>query len=403
MIIRTERIWVKPHPKLSCLCHLAKNLFNEANYLVRQTYFSTRAWIRAAELYSRLQDSPNFKALSQSTAQKILTLVERAWKSFFAAVTDWKSHPEKYFQRPRPPKYKRKDGEFLLWFSKAQLKCVDGRIHLPSIADLCVKMRRSSFQTVIGVRVVPQGVGYVVEVLYTKPVSKIPTDDSVHVAGIDLGLANLITLVNNIGQQPIVVKGGVAKSINQYYNKERARLQGVYARQGIPTGTKLLKLNAKRKRKFNHYFHEVSRFVVDWCQAHDIDTLIIGRNKNWKQHLHLGKRTTQNFVFIPFWKLVQKIHYKATDAGIRVIYTDEAYTSKCSFLDREPVTRKQHYLGKRITRGMFQAKSGTLINSDVNGGYNIMRKAVPNAFADGIEGVWLHPVRWNTKKQATTC
>lgn len=110
--------------------------------------------------------------------------------------------------------------------------------------------------------------------MYTKYVLVIGKTPPVHVVGIDIGLTNLITIVSNIGKKPIVVKGGVVKSINQYFNKERARLQGIYAKQKINSGKKLRKLTDKRNRKIANYFHEVSRFVINWCLKYQIDTLI---------------------------------------------------------------------------------------------------------------------------------
>ena len=171
---------------------------------------------------------------------------------------------------------------------------------------------------------------------------------------------------------------------------------------------KILKLTAKRNRRISNYFHEVSRFVVNWCKTHQIDSLIIGQNKQWKQHVTLGKRINQNFVLLPFHRLIQMIQYKAMDEGIKVIITSEYYTSKCSFLDGEEITNHSSFLGERITRGMFRSKTGRIITSDVNGVYNIIKKEVPNAFAswetaDGIEGVWLHPVRWKTNGQPVVC
>ncbi len=402
-VIRTERFWLKPCPVLSKLCHLSKNLFNEANYLVRQPFFSDGVWIKGTELEEKLKDSINFNSLPLTTSLRILVLVEKAWKAFFNALADWKLHPEKYFQKPRPPKYKQKNGEFTLPIGKEQIK-VRKRI-LTLFGDFHVKLRFSSIQSIIGVRINPQGIGYVLEVLYTKNVPKTPRIKPKRVIGIDIGLANLITMVNNIGRKPIVVKGGVARSINQFYNKEQARLQSLYDKQNLRTiGKKLRKLTDKRNRKLNHYFHEVSHFVVNWCTKNKIDTIIIGRNKLWKQHVKLGKRGNQNFVTIPFSKLIKKIEYKAQDTGIRTILIREDYTSKCSFLDQEPIIRHSAYVGERITRGLFQASTGEMINSDVNGGYNIIKKAVPNAFTqwetiDGIEGVWLHPVRWKTNGQ----
>jgi IS605 OrfB family transposase len=407
-VFRTERIWLKPTPQLRYLCHISKNLYNEANYLVRQAFFAHGQWVRANQLEQELRDSPNFQQLPILTAQKIIQLVEKAWKSFFTAVADWKATPEKYFQRPRVPKYKQKNGQFLIAFPKRLLIISRGVITLPSSTNILIRTRLSPSTPILGVRIVPQGYGYVLEILYTKQIP-IPAEHPPNrIVGIDLGLTNLITMVNNIGKQPIVVKGGVVKSINQFFNKEQACLQQIYDKQQITTGKKLLRLTDKRNRKVANYFHEVSRFVIDWCLKHHIDTLILGHNKLWKQHVTLGRRTNQSFVLLPFNKLVLMLNYKAQDAGIRFISIREDYTSKCSFLDKEPIRQHTTYLGRRITRGLYCTSTGKVINSDVNGGYNIVKKAVPNAFAskeaaDGIEGVWLHPVRWRTKEQPIVC
>ena len=123
-----------------------------------------------------------------------------------------------------------------------------------------------------------------------------------------------------------------------------------------------------------------------------------GTGKFWKQHINLGRRINQNFVSIPFEWLLNQVKYKLNDVGIRLICINESYTSKCSFLDGESISQQPIYKGERITRGLYLSSQGRIINSDVNGGYNILKKAVPNAFSmnetvDGIEGVWLHPVR----------
>ncbi len=396
-VIRTERIWLKPHPNLLRYCHLSKSLFNEANYIVHQGFFSERIWIKAAELHQQLLESPNFKTLPLPTTVKILQLVEQMWKSFFNSTIDWKKHPEKYFRKPRPPKYKRKDGEFILPFKKSQINLTNEILSIPFLG-VKIKTRFKSLDPILGGRIIPQGFGYVVDILYSKYISSIKNQDPKHVVGIDIGVTNLVTMVNNIGLKPIVIKGGIVKSINQYYNKEYARLKSKYSLHGVHTGKKLRKLTTKRKRKLRTYFHEVSRYITNWCLQNHIDTVIIGYNRFWKQHTKLGKRINQNFVTIPFEWLLFQLQYKLNDQGIKVITINEWYTSKCSFLDREEISRKANYQGERISRGLFQSSRGTIINSDVNGGYNIIKKEVPNAFfqqetVDGIEGVWLHPIK----------
>ncbi|RKX96899.1 MAG: transposase [Spirochaetes bacterium] len=394
MVKRVEHIWIKGDNNLSNLCHISKNLYNEANYIIRQELFNSGRWIRYNELYHLLKNSDNYKSLPAQTSQQILKLLDKSWKSFFRAMKEWKKHPEKFLERPRLPRYKDKNGEHILVFTNQQAKIRDGKLILPKMVDLEVKTRVDRLREV---RILPKGVGYLIEIVYEKIINP-KRRDKKHVAGIDLGVRNLITMVNNIGEKPIVVKGGVVKSINQYFNKEMAKLQSIYAKQKIRTGKKAKRLSVKRERKINDVFHKISRAVVNWCIVHDIGIIVIGYNQNWKQRVKISRVNNQNFVQIPFYKLINQITYKAEEEGIRVILQDESHTSKCSFLDEEPVEHREHYVGKRKSRGLFRSARGIIINADVNGACNTVRKAIPNAFqkwsADGIEGVGLHPVRW---------
>jgi len=224
------------------------------------------------------------------------------------------------------------------------------------------------------VRIIPKGVGYVVEIVYEKEVDVVERDKS-RVVGIDLGVRNLVTMANNIGEEPIVVKGGVVKSINQFFNKEMARLQRIYAKQGIKKSKRVKKLSVKRERKLRDFFHKVSKFVAEWCAKRNIGRLVISYNKEWKKGVNLGKKNNQNFVHIPFLMLIQQIKYKAEERGIEVILVEEDHTSKCSFLDNEPIEHRK-YIRKRM-RGLFRSAEGTIINADVNAAYNIKQSRKP--------------------------
>ena len=394
-VIRTEQIWIKGDENIQNLCHISKNLYNEANYIVRHEFFKTKRWIRYNELYKLLKESENYRALPAQTAQQILKIVDRIWKSFFNATNAWKEKPEKFNEMPRPPKYKKKDGVFILIFTNQQVKVKGDWLIFPNVVGLRLKTRIK--ERIKEVRIIPKGVGYVVEIVYEKEVDVVERDKS-RIAGIDLGVRNLVTIANNIGEAPIVVKGGVVKSINQFFNKEMARLQRIYAKQGIKTSKRMKKLSAKRERKLKDFFHKVSKFVAEWCAKRNIGRLVIGYNKEWKKGVNLGKKNNQNFVQIPFWALIQQIKYKAEERGIEVILVEEDHTSKCSFLDCEPIEHRE-YIGRRL-RGLFKSARG-IINADVNAAYNIIRKAIPEAFeADGIEGVGLHPVRWTNDEIA---
>jgi putative transposase len=240
------------------------------------------------------------------------------------------------------------------------------------------------------VRIVPKGQFYVVEVVYEKQIEPAAVDTAL-IAGIDVGLNNLTAITSNKpGFAPVLVNGRPLKYINQGYNKRRAELQ---AKLGKPRRTKRMeRLTTKRTRQINHYLHTHSRRIIDLLVAEGVGTLVIGKNPEWKQEVSLGKRNNQNFVRIPHARFIEMLSYKAELVGIQVILTNESHTSKCSFLDDEPVQHHTRYAGKRITRGLFRASDGRLINADVNGAYNIIRKAIPNAFGNGTAGVVVHPV-----------
>jgi IS605 OrfB family transposase len=389
-VTRTEKIFLPFIEELSYYCHLSKNLYNQATYLIKQELEKSGTWLRYKALWDQLKDSPNYKNLPAQTAQQTLRKVDQNWKAFFRANKDYKDHPEKYLGAPSPPRYKPKNGEFQLLFTHQQVRIRKGLVKLPRKLNLEVQTRLSRHIPLRGARILPRGTGYLLEILYSKEVPE-PEPTQERIAAIDLGVTNLVTMANNIGVDPIVVKGGIIKAINQWFNKERSRLQRIYDRQGRKSGTKLRTLQRKRDRQIDDYFHKTSRETINECLDLMIDTLVIGYNALWKQNVNIGKRNTQNFVNIPFYKLIQQLQYKAEEVGIRVIITEEGYTSKCSFLDLEPIKKHKQYLGKRINRGLYRSKHGTLLNADVNSAYNILRKVVPNAFAEGIVDVGLHP------------
>ncbi|NEN93188.1 MAG: IS200/IS605 family element transposase accessory protein TnpB, partial [Okeania sp. SIO3H1] len=198
--------------------------------------------------------------------------------------------------------------------------------------------------------------------------------------------------------KPLLINGRPLKSINQYYNKVKSFLQSQLPENR--SSKRLKKLCNKREFKINDYLHKASRLIIDTLINQKIGTLIIGHNQEWKQKINLGKRNNQNFVSVPYNKLIEMLSYKAKMVGIYVIITEESYTSKASFIDNDliPIYKKGEknhvtFSGKRIKRGLYRPASKRLINADVNGSLNIMRKAVPNVFDYGIEGVVVHPVR----------
>ena len=402
-LIRTEQIQIKGTDELSSLCHLSKNLWNEANYLIRQEFFINGNWIRYNTLAATLKTSENYKNLNAQTGQQILKVLDRSWKSFFKAIKEWSKNPDKFMGRPKLPNYKPKDGEALLIFTNQQVTIKDHILSFTKKLPLIIKTRLPDNTNLREVRIIPKGLNYICEIIYKKQseegeinkrwYARIHNEN--RVIGIDLGLRNVVTIANNIGEIPIVIKGGILKSMNQYYNKEKAQLQSIYDKQGIKFGTRMSQLNSKRNHKIRDTMHKISRYTIDYCLEKNIGTIVIGKNDNWKQEANMGKKNNQNFVQIPHYKLIQMLQYKAETEGITVKLQQESHTSKCSFLDSEPISHQEPYKGVRFTRGLFRSANGTILNSDVIGAYNMIRKAIPDAFAKGIEGVGLHPIRSN--------
>ena len=205
-----------------------------------------------------------------------------------------------------------------------------------------------------------------------------------------MGTENLVTMVNNVGLRPVIIKGGAIKSVNQFYNKRKAEMQSQLKKEtGRDWSKNLQKLTDKRYEKVKYLMHCASKKVVNYCVENNIDTLIIGLNKKWKQE----NENKQNFTYISFDMFIGQIQSKCEEHCIEVIMTEEAYTSGTSFLDKEQPIKENYNKERRICRGLFIANDGRKINADVNGAYQIMKKVIPDAFSKGIEGAGSHPVR----------
>ena len=261
----------------------------------------------------------------------------------------------------------------------------------PSQLAISVKTQQDP-ATISQVRIVPRKGFYVIEIIYEKDVQPASVNPAL-IAGIDLGINNLATVTSNKPAfQAVVVNGRPVKSMNQWYNKRRAELQQQLGHPG--TTKRMERLTNTRNRRMEHYLHTASKRIIDLLVQEGIGQLCIGKNDGWKQEVELGKRGNQNFVQIPHARFIAMLQYKAELVGITVHLTEESYTSQASLLDLDPLPVyksgdeiKHTFSGKRIKRGLYRAKDGRLINADLNGAGNVIRKVVPNAFtkAEGIE------------------
>lgn len=371
------------------MCFKSKNLYNYANYIIRQEFINNGNWIKYNQLFQLVKESEPYKDIGNNTGQGTLRILDKNWKAFFKAIKDWKKNPSKYLGRPKIPKYKDKDGRFLLSLDSNKVKLKDGYVYF---AWKPFKPYNNMFKTnaqerILQCRFIPRCGKYVMEIVYEIEVPDI-SETSDRVAAIDIGVDNFITMVNNIGENPIAVKGGVIKSINQFYNKQKANIQSELKKvNGKDWSKKLQKLTDKRYEMIKYQMHCISKYVVDWCVLYGIDTLIVGHNDEWKQK----KQGMQNFTYIPYELFIQMLAYKCENNGIRFIENEEAYTSGTSFLDNEDPVKENYNKERRVHRGLFIADCGKKINADVNGAYQILKKVIPDAFSKGIEGAGLHP------------
>lgn len=395
------------------LCFKSKNLYNYALYLIKQEINKTieekEKGLRENIHYLNYYDinkimiqtqQPDYVALPRKVSNQTLMALDRNWKSFFKSIRDYKKNSSKYYNTPKPPKYLHKIcGRFLTTYEKGAISKTYLKNNIISLSGTNIKLKTK--QTNINqVRIVPLLDQYVIEVIYTKE-DVIKLSDNQKYLSIDLGINNLATITTNIKKiKPLIINGKPLKSINQYYNKHNSELKSILEKRNKKKQSKQLnKLTIKRNNKINDYLHKASRHIVSLAKEKEINTIIIGKNENWKQNSNIGKKNNQNFVNIPHSRFISMIRYKSEKEGINIILQEESYTSKASFfnLDEIPTYKKSleekySFSGYRVKRGLYKLKDDKrTINADVNGSYNILRKAIPNAFADGIEGFAVIP------------
>lgn len=371
----------------------SKNLYNHANYIIRQHYFETKEFLNYHDMRVRMKTEDSFKAIGSNAGQMTLKLLERNWKSYFAICKEWSKNPQKLLGMPRPPKYLDKNrGKYVVTLTNMQARIEDGYLFFsfkpfkPHNRLIRSKVEGKLSET----RIVPRDGYYVLEIVYQIEVPELTTREG-RIIGIDLGLNNLMTVQNNYGWKPFIINGKPLKSYNQYYNMKKSKMQSKLKKVNSEDWSKnLAKLTMKRNNKIDNYIHRASRYIVDYCIDSGVDTVVVGKNKEWKQNF----RKQKNFIQIPYEKLIQQLEYKLREIGVRVILTEESYTSKASFLDNDSMSKNSQFSGERVKRGLYKSRNGTLINADINGASNIMKKVFPEIF-DGIKGVHLHPVIMN--------
>jgi putative transposase len=307
--------------------------------------------------------------------QQVLLQIEQTWRSYFNAIKIWELEPSKFLGQPRLPGYKPKDSFHMLIFPRPRVRIRGTKILFArnliarGFPTFPVGNLPISAETCIGARLVPFYDRFVIELLYEAQTQAFPKNkDSSKTIGLDLGINNLVATSDGL-----LVKGGVVKSINQWYNKQLAHYKSLAKKHNQLHSThRIQRLHRVRANKIHNYFHQTSRIIINRCLENNTKTLVIGYNSLWKQSCNLGKRINQSFVHIPFYKLIHMLEYKAKMVGISVIRVSEAYTSQqcsnCGIICKK----------NRRSRGLYHCRScGLRLNADHNAAINI-RKRVSN-------------------------
>ena len=390
---RCERIVIKKdHPKYKIIdemCFKSKELYNYANYIIRQEFINNNKYISYYDMNKELKTHQQYKDCGSQPANCTLRLLDKNWKSFFKAIKDWKKNSNKYLGRPKLPNYLPKNGRFNWMIPNNQVyyKPEDDEIYFQIRKLQGYKWFSRCLGRLIQVRFVPKNGNFIMEIIYEIEVDnveeKVTYDRCI---AIDLGVDNLMTVTNNIGLSPYIINGRPIKSINQYYNKKLADLKSeLKKRNGVDWSKKCDQLTFKRSNRIADYLHKATSYIINWCIENNIKIIIVGLNKEWKQKANMGKKNNQNFVSIPYNDLLIKLKYKCENNGFQFIQVEESYTSGTSYLDDELPNKKNYNKERRIQRGLFQA-SNMLINADVNGSLQIMKKVFPDSYTGyGIE------------------
>ena len=403
--------------KMDRYCYLAKNLSNSVNYLLKQCYRIHRklaqgeildSWEKgmiyrancAVRRYNRARPGKRpvryidgnssliadayflswymktwevYRAMPYATCSQICIQERcREWRSYFRGLQEYRRDPRGFYGRPKAPGYLdpvRGRGRIVI---TSQNFSVDDKGHVRMPGFLSGIRVRARHRDVRQIRIQTGPGGIRIQLMYER--EEAAPVDRPHAMGIDIGVNNLMAVSFSSGKEPVLINGRPLKSINQFYNKRRASLQGTAEKSNRRRRTRAMdRLTQKRGRKVRDLMHKASRKIIDLAVQEDVGTIVIGRNAGWKQRSSMGKRKNQNFVSIPYHILIEMIQYKAALAGITVKLTVESYTSGTSYLDGEYPDREHYKKSRRIERGLFRSNAGIFINADVNAAYQIMK------------------------------
>jgi len=370
------------------LCIISKQLYNVGLYQLRQTLIHSGYFLSSKAVYAGMKQNENWISLPRKVSNKIWKQVTTNWSSWLKGLKRYKKAPNSFTGRPKIPKYNKSLNVVAYEKGALGIKGLPkGQIRL-SQTNIILDISHLKGD-IVEAKIIPKKNKFLIKVTYKEDMTENNLDYN-KIAGIDLGVNNLITVATNQADlSHVMVNGRGLKSINQYWNKKVSKLKSKLAK-GVKSSKRIRNLTEKRNAKIDDYLHKASSKVVNWLIDNKVGTLVIGKNKQWKSRIKIGKRNNQNFVQIPHARLIELIIYKYEQQNGIVVTNEESYTSKASALDldtlpKRQLKKKQTFSGRRIKRGLYKTAKGLLINADINGALNIIRKVAKNSIDDLVE------------------
>ena len=369
--IRLRNLSKKEYLILERLTYHSKGVYNNALYAVKNNLLDTDTNCSfLTKLYRYVRNTDNAKFLHAQSVQAILKQLCYALK---------KKGCKKLHFMPR-------DSHRSVVWTNQQVKLQNNVLCVPltqvfldyyNHTHKYVKVRVPEwlkYHKLIRVTLVPRlnAKYFELHILYDDK-RTYPQAKGEHVMGIDLGVSNFATIAISDGTA-FIIDGRKAKSVNQWYNKQKARLRSIYDKQGIKSGRKFVTLTKRRNDWMFNFIHQSASQIIKQAIRHRVSKIAIGKNAYWKHGVNIGKKNNSNFVMLPHSKFINILITKAKRYGLCVVVTEEAYTSKVDALALEPLNKQNNFIGKRIKRGLFKSSTGLVINADVNGAINIARK-----------------------------
>lgn len=383
----------------------SKEIYNFANYILRQLYFKNsnkhkyslefiNEYPSLKDLFLKyIEENKQFSSLfykiicefsklkqysiNLKIVQNIVDKLKNDWTSYWKLLKMKKN--KTYDEKINIPRYKKKynlveyNNQVI---SKKKLK--QGYIGTDKMKQGIKIANRHKVLDCKCFRTYNKNDKILCELIYEKEIEQVKKND--RVASIDIGLENLFTIAFNYNKKGISIKGTKLKVINQYFNKEKARLQSMLPNKQYVSKF-INQLLYKRTEQLRNYIGYYTNKLIEILRTERISKLVVGYNKGWKQEINIGSKNNQSFVNIPFRKILDILRYKLEDNGIEYKEQEESYTSKASYLDNDEIpiykeeTNEIKFSGRRIKRGIYKSKQGKIINADLNGALNILKKS----------------------------